>query len=126
MSKGERLCRFLFEQMVQKPFVSCRPAFLRASSMRCLELDGYCKEYRLAFEYHGKQHYQFVPFFHKKENEFYTQLERDFLKKDLCLKNDIWLIEVPFRIKDDFVKSFIFNELRKAEKARGEIYIKSL
>ena len=32
-----------------------------------LELDGYCSELNLAFEYNGPQHYKIVPEFHLKE-----------------------------------------------------------
>ena len=43
-----------------------------------MELDMYNKEIGVACEYNGKQHYEYVPYFHRGGRlEFEAQVERD-------------------------------------------------
>ena len=65
--------------------------------MRSLELDGYCKELGLAFEYQGEQHYNPQNFFHRgKSGSFRRLVERDELKVRLCEKAGVRLLVVPY------------------------------
>lgn len=61
-----------------------------------LELDYYCKELKLAFEYDGRQHYVFIPHFHRTEETFLEQQQRDKIKDTSCIDNDICLIRCPW------------------------------
>lgn len=45
--------------------------------------DFYLPEYNLFIEYHGIQHYQMVPYFHRDRNDFNGQLIRDKIKKEI-------------------------------------------
>ena len=54
--RTEKLCREIFERVFNRKFPKQRPAFLEG-----LELDGYCEELRMAFEYNGIQHYEMNP-----------------------------------------------------------------
>ena len=109
---SEEACRSIFEELFGMEFINCRPHFLQK-----LELDGYCKELNLAFEYQGKQHYEYVPHFHRNgEQDFYNQVIRDMEKKELCKLYGIKLIEVPY--KYDYsnrkqMKDYILNEVCK-------------
>lgn len=52
-------------------------------------------EKQIVIEYNGRQHYQPVDFFGGIEG-FLKQQERDNIKKDYCLKNNIELIVIPW------------------------------
>jgi len=97
-SRSEKMCRKIIEELTNEKFPSVRPDFLRHYKTGCnLELDGYCEKLNMAFEYHGIQHYEYIKFMHKnKHNNFKTRKERDLLKIDMCIKNNIKLIIIPY------------------------------
>jgi len=72
-----------------------------------MELDGYNQDLKIAIEYNGKQHYVFPNGFHKTIEEFEKQKERDLLKLDLCDKNGVYLITVPYTIELKFISKYI-------------------
>ena len=79
-----------------------------------LELDLYNADLKIAVEYSGEQHYRYIPYFHKTYQHFVKQKERDELKRELCKKNDICLIEVPYNVEN--IKNFLIYELKKNNK----------
>jgi len=97
-SKGELKCRSFLERTFRRKFPKCRPAFLKnpITNGNAMELDCFNEELQLACEYQGEQHYRFIPYFHKNKDSFYNQKYRDELKKELCKKNNIYLIQVPY------------------------------
>lgn len=64
--------------------------------MEKLELDGYCEELKLAFEYQELQHFENMEYFHRNEDSFQKQQERDKKKIKLCEDNGITLVEIPY------------------------------
>ena len=59
-------------------------------------MDYYCENLKLAFEYQGLQHEEYVQFFHRGDiNNFYKQQEHDRIKKEICEKKGIKLICIP-------------------------------
>lgn len=71
-----------------------RPNWLISSDNTWLELDFYIEELNIAFEVQGEQHYKFVPFFHKSEDDFTKRKKHDKEKRDLCYGKGIKLIEI--------------------------------
>jgi hypothetical protein len=61
-----------------------------------MELDCFNEEYAVAVEYNGIQHYKFPSIFYKTEADFYKQVNRDRLKRQLCDENGIYLISIPY------------------------------
>ena len=113
-SKGETECRRVLENIFNRPFPNVRPKFLKnVVTGENLELDMYNPELRLACEYNGQQHYKFNKFMHKgSSTNFQNQQYRDIMKRDLCKKNNINLIEVPYTIKHDDIEQYIIYKLK--------------
>ena len=66
-----------------------------------LFMDFYIPGLNLAIEVHGRQHYEFVPFFHKTKRGFAQALNRDDDKKEWCEINGIDLIELSYLETED-------------------------
>lgn len=106
----EEQCRTILEEMTGKKFNKIRPDFLQnPATGKNMELDGYNAELNIAFEYQGEQHYKYIPYFHKKYEDFLKQLERDELKRRLCDEHGLSLIIIPYTVKD--LKSFIEEKM---------------
>jgi hypothetical protein len=92
-------------------FVKSRPDFLRhPETGRCLELDLYCEELKIAVEYNGRQHYEYTPHFHTSPLDLHDQMQRDQLKLKLCRKHGIKLIVVPYTVTD--IHEFLKRKLK--------------
>ena len=114
-SKGEEICRQTLEQLFSKPFAKCRPDFLFNSvTGENLELDMYNKELGIAVEYNGQQHYKYNSFMHGgSRDKFYGQQYRDRMKRDICKKLGIVLIEVPYTVKHQDIPNFLYQQLKQ-------------
>jgi hypothetical protein len=86
---------------------------VKLKCMEKLELDGYCEDLKIAFEYDGEQHFKEVKLFHRDGKTFEDGQKRDLRKGELCKKNNILLIRVPYYIKFDKIQEFIRVELNK-------------
>ena len=95
--RTETEVRNIFELLLNPAkFVSSRPKFLGG-----LELDGYCEETSLAFEYQGEQHYDPDNYFHfGSPSSFRMQQDRDARKRELCEDFGVRLVVIPFFAKD--------------------------
>lgn len=112
MSAGELRCKIYLEKIFNKPFNKIRPNFLKNNVTGYnLELDLYNEELGLAVEYNGEQHYKYTKGVHKNYEHFLNQKYRDEIKKMLCYKNNIILIEVPFKIKE--IELFLYLKLKE-------------
>jgi hypothetical protein len=117
-SKGELECRRVLEKMFGKSFPKIRPNMLRnpvtSSELNDnnLELDCYNDELKLAVEYNGIQHYKYIPFFHKNKEAFQNQKYRDHMKRELCQKNGITLIEVPYTVKVPDIEKYLKDNIK--------------
>ena len=75
-----------------------------------LELDMFNKELRIACEYNGRQHYEFVPFFHKTKKRFNIQKRRDKLKKQFAESNHYKL--VVFKYTEPITYNHVLNKIK--------------
>jgi hypothetical protein len=86
---GETLARLMLEHLLN---IDLPSTYIK--DMEGLQLDGYNEQNKIAFEYQGYQHYSKNSHFHDSENQYNSQLQRDQKKKELCIKNNITLIEI--------------------------------
>lgn len=107
--KNELTCINIIEKITDEIFEKKKHDFIRNKEGYMLELDGYNEELKLAIEYNGMQHYEYVPYFHRNGIEdLYKQMEHDRIKFQKCEENDIYLIVVPYWIEDK--EQFIAHE----------------
>jgi hypothetical protein len=119
--KHETRCRIILENLFKSPFISIRPDFLKyPKTGKNLELDMYNEDLKLALEYDGVHHRKFTEFFHKTEQDFFDQQDRDQFKEEKCKELGITLIRVPDTVKFDDLEKYIKNELDK----KGIFYLK--
>ncbi|CAE7357508.1 unnamed protein product [Symbiodinium sp. CCMP2592] len=86
-------------------FPSRYPSFLQG-----LQLDGYCPNFKLGFEYQGEQHYDPENYFHFGDlSSFHAQQERDRRKAILCRKSGVRLLVVPCFVNDK--RTFVLTAL---------------
>jgi hypothetical protein len=84
------LCRRVLERSLNLKLDKQKPKWLKG-----LELDGYNSASKIAFEHHGKQHYQFVSHLHATKSIFSDQQKRDKLKIKRCINEKVKLIVIP-------------------------------
>jgi hypothetical protein len=114
-SIGEQLCMTIIKELYpNNKFIKMRPDWLKNPNTGWnMELNIYCDELKIAIEYNGKQHYEYVEYFHRNEINFNKQRERDVLKNELCEKNDIKLITVPHTCNTyEKIKECISNNIK--------------
>ena len=88
--RTEDKIRDIFEELTGRAFHRVRPAWLRG-----LEVDGYCPEIAVAFEYQGEQHSRYVPFFHRNgPADLHRQQKRDQDTAERCGEHGVALIVV--------------------------------
>lgn len=105
---NESECRNILEDIFGSEFVKCRPDFLLKSDTRHrLELDGFNKELMIAFEYDGESHFNPV----YGDESLNKTRKNDFLKDELCKKEGVTLIRIPYTVKDK--EKYIKEELTK-------------
>ncbi len=106
--KDEKECRKIFKEIFNKEFFPIRPKWLMGLKNKPLELDGYCEELKLAFEYNGEQHYK--KSFNYSLEKFKELQNRDKLKQKICKTLGIKLIIIPYYVENK--KEFILNSLK--------------
>jgi len=92
---SENACRAVVEAAFGRDFPNTFPGdWLRNARGRKMQLDGYCSDLKLAFEYHGQQHFEIVPVFNNGARLARQQAD-DRLKSSLCSRHGITLVEIP-------------------------------
>jgi len=99
-NKSEATLREILQELFGKQFPNIRPSWLKnPDSGAILELDCYCKELNLAFEYQGRQHFEPVSFFGGADS-FESQKIRDEHKREICKERGVTLVEIDGRVYD--------------------------
>ena len=119
MSKAESECKRVLNEIYGIDFKKVRPNWLKNPETGAnLELDLYNENvlvrgvsYRVALETNGIQHNVYPNGFHRSEDEFRKQLRRDMYKADVCEREGVYLITVPYTVKLKDIKDYIVKSL---------------
>jgi len=107
-SKSEEIARTTFEQIFEKRFPKVRPKWLKNSRGFGMEIDGYCKELQIGFEYQGIQHF--------KKDIFGTglskRIEDDKLKAELCKLHGVKLFILTYEMPYESFKQEIASQAK--------------
>jgi hypothetical protein len=87
-----------------------RPNWLKNNNGNNLELDIFLPDLNLAFEFHGRQHRDHVPYFGSYD-DFQRQLRNDELKRKKCKLKGVTLIEIWF--DDPLTNLFVEQKLQE-------------
>ena len=96
----EKRMRDVIEHMFGVRFDKTRPNWLRNPvTNRCLELDMYNAEMKLAFEHDGAEHRHYTPHHHGNSVDHfrYRKLAHK-LKDDMCVEHGVTLICIPYNV----------------------------
>jgi len=80
-------------------------------SGRPLYIDAYFPQHNLAVEYDGRQHWQFVPFYHKTRQQFTELQYRDKVKE--CLLKQFGILLLRITSKEPKTDKYIATRLRQ-------------
>lgn len=112
----EAIARWYLEQIFGIMFPTTRLRDIIPNYSGLMHFDGYAeitlerKKIKTAFEYNGKQHYEFPNQFHKTIKEFMKRLEYDFKKEEIAKNNNIILIIIPYTIIPENMQNYIVKE----------------
>ena len=111
--KHEHRCREILEDIYYPhKFPSSRPNFLKnPSTGKNLEIDCYNHQLKIGLEYQGRQHTEYMPYFHRTRQDFEYQLHKDKYKKMQCQRVGIKMIYVPHTVKYDDLFTYIQSQL---------------
>lgn len=87
---SESIVKTTFEQIFGKPFRKVKPNWLKNSKGNLMELDGYCEDLSIAFEYQGEQHFS-VHRFSPDDETLVRRIGDDKIKRHLCRKHGVQL-----------------------------------
>lgn len=114
----EEQCRTTIERITGHKFVRNRSlSWLKnPRTNRCLELDGYCPQLSMAFEYQGIQHYSRTGY-----SADLDELQwRDQHKLRVCTERGVFLIVIPYTMSDDAIERFIYDQTYRWVKSKRE------
>lgn len=93
-SKGE----VVIKSILVKYKIKCQQEYIIPEVVSQRKYDFYLPEYRLLIEFHGIQHYEYIPFLHKyDEDNFLSQKDRDNIKKDNANQFKYHLLEFNYK-----------------------------
>ena len=113
------LFRTLDECLVGVPYINHGYySFLMSPKGYPMQLDRYYPTLKLAFEYQGSQHYEYSKYISRTEEKFRYYKECDELKKELCKKKGVTLVEISY--KDKITVDFLQIDILKRNPALYE------
>lgn len=102
-TKNKSELHLLARELIHKAYPTIQvleevPVYIRKAEV--LYLDFYLPLLKKCIEVHGKQHYEFVRFYHQTALGFIKHQKRDKDKQEWCLLNQIHYIELAYNNLD--------------------------
>lgn len=114
---SEEMARAAFEHLFQFKFKKTRPKWLRNSRGYQMEIDGYCPELKIGFEYQGIQHFEPKGIWLRNRGSGEALLKEriadDELKAKLCKNHGIALFILDYKTPYESYASEIIKQLKK-------------
>ena len=109
-SKGE----LALEAIFKKHNIEAEPQYNIPEIVANYEIDFYLPKYRLLIEFHGRQHYEYIPFFHDGDYTFEDQKTRDEMVRDAAVRWKYGYLELNYKqlkelSKDQFEELVLSN-----------------
>jgi len=85
-----------------------------------LKLDVYCPAYKIAAEFHGRQHFYYTQRFYESKDDFDQAVERDQKKLKKC--EELGIVLIVFRYNDLLTEQAVYDRiLQSIRSAKPEI-----
>lgn len=107
----EKICRTIFEKLFHSKFPKAKPKWLLNAYGNRMELDGFNGLLNIAFEHQGEQHYKYNTYFHRNRT-LSRQIKDDRLKRILCKREHISLIQIPYSISVENLPQYIQDKCK--------------
>ena len=111
-SKGEEL----IESILNKHNIISIPQWKHPDEKYLFEYDFYLPDYRILIEFHGIQHYEWIPYFQKTYHDFEEQCLRDKYKVTLAKTKGIPIIEIHYKnleLPREQFEQFVISKINK-------------
>ena len=116
----ENKFRDALEATLGYKFPSIRPEWLiNPVTGHRLEIDGYNEELKLGFERSGRQHFEYVEFFHRTYANFESQQGRDRHKARILSERGIFMLYPTYKLKEEDFHKFIVDAIRREPQRDG-------
>ena len=120
--KTEGLVRLFFETIFHVKFPQKSPSWLSGGHQNRYILDGYNEQLKMAFEYHGQQHFENVKHFHRDDDALKRQKQRDGFVRDCCASVGVTLIEIN-SLENGFSQDTLIQAVKKAIESASRFQI---
>ncbi len=113
-SKSEQFAIRELESILGEPCPTVYPSWLVWKGKH-LELDGYCEKQKVALEFSGPMHTNWIP---KNEpyEQYFDRIVRDVVKRKLCKKHGVTLIVIDMSLPRHNISAYIKSRLYDAKK----------
>lgn len=86
--------------------------------------DFYIPEYNYIIEFHGRQHYGYVDFFHKNQEDYEYRISKDKIKKEEALQHGLNYISIKYTLFSylSVILDSLFNSTTIPQGSRGKCF----
>jgi len=110
----ENKFRDVLEEITGHEFPPTWPDWLRNPKTGWeMEIDGYNEELKLGFERSGRQHFEYVEFFHRVYANFESQQARDRHKARILSERGIFMLYPTYELKEEDYYNFIIDAIER-------------